>query len=176
MGHLEHEGPGELVEHGVRVVVGGGGDVTEALAGDGHRTVVTAGSLSGEGLDGVWYRGAGVQGYRGGGVQYIWTYVQEVQRVRGTEIYKGSHSVIQYLGVSIFFILSRPLSRDPKTPLLFLLGVRGPPGLGGEGSGVQVLSCRGAEVHVLRYRCRLAGADVQVCRYQDEGAELQVSG
>ena len=64
-GHLEHESPGQLVEHGVRVVVGGGGDVTEALAGDGHRTVITAGSLPGELLDGVWYRGAGVEGYRG---------------------------------------------------------------------------------------------------------------
>ena len=66
MGHLEHEGPGELVEDGVRVVMGGGGDVTEALAGDGHRTVITAGSLPGELLAGVWYRGAGVQYIQGG--------------------------------------------------------------------------------------------------------------
>ena len=29
--HLEHEGPGELVEHGVGVVVGGGGHVAQAL-------------------------------------------------------------------------------------------------------------------------------------------------
>ena len=34
-----------------------------------------------------------------------------------------------YLGVSMFFILSSPLSRLPNTPLLFLEGVKGAPGL-----------------------------------------------
>ena len=37
--------------------------------------------------------------------------------------------VVIYLGVSMFFILSSPLSRLPNTPLLFLEGVKGAPGL-----------------------------------------------
>ena len=40
-----------------------------------------------------------------------------------------NEKVNSYLGVSMFFILSSPLSRLPNTPLLFLEGVKGPPGL-----------------------------------------------
>ena len=40
-----------------------------------------------------------------------------------------NEKVNSYLGVSMFFILSSPLSRLPNTPLLFLEGVNGPPGL-----------------------------------------------